>query len=38
MEFDMRIMEKYDITAEKIVQEVESVGFEAELLETIINN
>jgi cation transport ATPase len=38
MEFDDVKMKEHEITAEKIIEEVEMIGFGAELLETIINN
>ncbi len=38
MEFDDIKVADLGITPEKIIEEVESIGFGAELLETIINN
>ena len=38
MEFSQAQAKKHKVTGERIVQEVESVGFGAELIETIIND
>lgn len=38
IEFDLSKMQHFEITPEKILAEVESIGFGGELLDTIINN
>lgn len=38
MTFDETLYKRMRITTEKIIEEVESIGFGAELLETIIDN